>query len=126
MKTYLVLFLMFVINNSFGQNYNVHLDIYSYLSCDELETEIVKRTNFKYGWDDYELNSEYLETIKIYKSDKFYTTGYFFALVKFKKKEGFYVYCGVSESFKRFYDLGNDNVSDLFIKYISPYKCDCK
>ncbi|QCX01150.1 hypothetical protein FGM00_13900 [Aggregatimonas sangjinii] len=96
-----------------------------YLTCDELEESVIKKTKFNKGWDDYELNSSFLERVKFYETKFFYT----FALAKFKNKPAVYVFCGIPNEkaslFEVYLETGESS-GELFNKYISPYKCDCK
>ena len=125
-KSNLTLILIFVCTYCFSQNYSGALGTSGYLTCDELEETIVKKTKFKKGWDNYELKSSFLEKVKFYESKFFYT----FALVKFKDNESTYVFCGISDVHSAMFEvfLGKDGHSTgkLFHEYISPYKCDCK
>lgn len=120
----MLLLLFLASNNSFSQNYAIPLGTDKYLTCDELETLIVKKCELKYGWDDYELKSSFLEKIKLYSR---HTSN--FALVKMKDNDSYYVYCNISndnfELFRVFIETGH-NSGKLFNEYISPNKCDCK
>ena len=120
MKTYILLLLSLLASSSFAQE----------VSCDDLQTFIIKNGYSKATISSYTLDSEWLYEVKAY-TYKYKT----YVVAKIKPNEysyqtKSYIFCGIPNQNWSNFQYGSygdsESYGQRFHKYIIDYVCDCR